>query len=201
VPNHGHGPIKPEDLAIRQLRRIAEASERQAEASERTASAQEELVEIGRKSLLNPVVDFQLNQITRRNNNMIHGVVPGATGTFDISYVPATNFAPLSEGPTASTDDPDVTLSEVAVSPDTGLPSFDATLTETAAGENFSVTIDGVNDKGTPVTHTFVIPILVGPPPEPQSIVDFDLNQRVFPTPLAARAAKAPAKAVPPRRR
>jgi|SRR6266481_1214534 len=139
----------------------------------RIAAALEELVRLERDELRDSIVDFRLNQIRGDIIMAITGVVVGAVGTFQISFVPATNFIPLSAGPTVTVDDTLVTLS--AVDPTTF--QFTATVASTDTGASFNLTVTGANDKGAALTHAFNVPILPTPPPPPTSVTDFSLNQ------------------------
>ena len=139
----------------------------------RIAAALEELVFLEREELRESVVDFTLSQLRGDTFMPISGVVVGATGTFQISFVPATNFIPLPSPPTVSVDDTNVTLGAV----DPTAFTFTATVASTDTATSFNVTVAGVNDKGTSLTHSFNIPILPTPPPPPTSVTDFDLSQ------------------------
>ena len=151
--------IAIEILELRQLERIATALE-----------------DIAKTMKLHSVVNFKLKQIQKRKNQMINGVVPGTTETFEIEYVPTSNFIPLSAGPSVASDDPSAVLGPVAVDPVSGWPRFDASLAADATGDSFNVTVAGTNDKGTELSRIFTIPI-VGAPPNPVSVTDFTLNQ------------------------
>ena len=139
----------------------------------RIAAALEELVFLEREELREHVVNFTLSQLRGDTFMAIVGVVLGATGTFQISFVPATNFIPLSAGPTVTVDDTNVTLG--AVDP-TSL-QFTATVASTDTATVFNLTVAGTNDKGVALTHSFAVPVLPTPPPPPTSISDFDLAQ------------------------
>jgi hypothetical protein len=118
--------------------------------------------------------DFTLYQILGGQTVAINGTVLGTTSTFQIGYVPATNFIPLQSGPTVSVDDTaDVTLGPI----DPGTLTFTAAVSATATATSYILTISGVNDAGAPVAHSFNVPILPTPPPPAQSITDFSLNQ------------------------
>jgi len=101
---------------------------------------------------------------------MITGTVPGATSTFNITMVPATNFVPLQSGPSVSVDDPKVTLTQ----PDAN-NNFSATVdpTETPGG-SYNLTVSGVNGAGVAISHVFNVPIIA---PPAQQVTDFGLNQ------------------------
>jgi len=103
---------------------------------------------------------------------MIKGIVLGATGTFQIGFVPAENFIPLKSGPNVSVDDASATLTQPDANDDF---TIQVPANDTAAGVN--VTVTGVNDQGATVMHTFNVPYLPAPPPPPQSVTDFSLNQ------------------------
>jgi hypothetical protein len=139
----------------------------------RIAAALEELVRLERDELRDSVVDFTLSQLRGDTFMSIAGVVVGATGTFQISFVPATNFIPLPSPPTVSVDDTNVTLSAV----DPTAFTFSATVSSTDTGASFNITVAGVNDKGASLSHVFNIPILPAPPPPPTSVTDFGLDQ------------------------
>jgi hypothetical protein len=116
------------------------------------------------------VTDFQLFQRTGDFVTMITGVQAGATGTFQIGFVPP-NGVPLTSGPSVTVDDTLVTLGPVSTD---GLFTFTAAVSATDVAASFNVTVSGVNGAGTPVSHTFNIPILAAPKPQ---ITDFSLNQ------------------------
>jgi hypothetical protein len=139
----------------------------------RIARALEELVFLEREELREHVVDFTLSQLRGDTFMSISGVVVGAVGTFQISFVPATNFIPLPSPPTVSVDDTLVTLSAV----DPTAFTFTATVGATDTAASFNITVAGVNDKGAALTHVFNIPILPAPPPPPTSVTDFGLDQ------------------------
>lgn len=139
----------------------------------RIADALWELVFLERKELRNSTVDFTLLQQRGDTFMPINGTVVGATSTFQIGFVPATNFIPLSAGPTVTVDDTNVTLGPV----DPTSLQFTATVASTDTGASYNLTVSGTNDKGAAVTHTFSVPILPTPPPPPTSITDFSLNQ------------------------
>jgi hypothetical protein len=103
----------------------------------------------------------------------IAGIVVGQTGTFQIGFVPSTNFIPLPQPPTVSADDTNVTLSAV----DPTAFTFTATVASTDTAVSFNITVAGVNDQGASLTHSFNIPILPTPPPPPVSVTDFTLDQ------------------------
>jgi len=144
---------------VRELRRIGDALW--------------ELVYLERNEQRHHVVDFSLVQINQGVQMAITGVVVGATGTFQIGFVPATNFIPLSAGPAVAVDDTNVTLGPV----DATTFTFTATVGSGDTATSFNLTITGTNDKGTALTHSFNVPILPVPPPPPTSITDFSLNQ------------------------
>lgn len=116
---------------------------------------------------------FTLQQQTSQGDFMsINGTVVGTTSTFQIGFVPATNFIPLKSGPSVTVDDTLVTLT----APDsTG--TFTASVAATDTGASYNLTVTGVNDQGATITHVFNVPILPTPPPPPVSITDFSLNQ------------------------
>ena len=145
--------------AVKQLKRIADYLQ--------------ELVYLERDELRNPVVGFTLSQLRGDTLMPISGIVVGAVGTFQIGFVPATNFIPLPQPPTVSADDTNVTLSAV----DPTAFTFTATVASTDTATSFNITVAGVNDQGASLTHSFNIPILPTPPPPPTSITDFSLNQ------------------------
>lgn len=119
------------------------------------------------------ITGFQLSQISQGVAMAITGIVVGATGTFQISFVPPTNFIPLQSGPAVAVDIADVTLGPV----DATNFTFTATVASTSTATQFTVTVTGVNDQGVNLSHPFIVPILPTPPPPPTSITDFDLNQ------------------------
>jgi hypothetical protein len=145
---------------VKQLRRIADGVW--------------EIVHLLRQDISrNHIVGFQLHQINQGVAMPITGIVVGATGTFQTSFVPPTNFIPLSSGPTVAVDIADVTLGPL----DTTNFTFTATVASTSTATQCTFTVTGVNDQGVNLSHPFVIPILPTPPPPPTSITDFDLNQ------------------------
>jgi len=145
---------------VRQLKRIADYLQ--------------ELVFLEREELREHIVDFRLSQLRGDTFIMaIVGVVVGAVGTFQISFVPATNFIPLSAGPAVAVDDANVTLS--AVDPTT--LQFTAIVASTDTAASFNLTVTGTNDQGVALTHSFNVPVLPTPPPPPTSVTDFDLSQ------------------------
>lgn len=116
------------------------------------------------------ITDFALFQRKGDFVTMITGVQAGASGTFQIGFVPP-NGVPLTSGPSITTDDTLVTLG--AISTD-GLFTFTASVSASDAAASFNVTVSGVNGAGSPISHTFNVPILAAPKPQ---ITDFDLNQ------------------------
>jgi hypothetical protein len=138
----------------------------------RIAAALEELVFLEREELREHIVGFTLRQLRGDTFMPIAGVVAGAVGTFQISFVPSTNFIPLSSGPTVTVDDTNVSLSAVDTS-----NMFTATVASNDTGTSFNLTVAGVNDKGVSLSHVFNVPILPAPPPPPTSITDFGLDQ------------------------
>jgi hypothetical protein len=114
------------------------------------------------------IYDFTLKQIG--GSEMITGVLPGATGTFQIGFVPP-NGVPLPSPPVVSVDDPKVTLGPV----DTSTFQFTASVASDDTSASFNLTVSGTNAAGTAITHTFNVPVLA-PPPPPQ-ITDFTLDQ------------------------
>jgi hypothetical protein len=119
------------------------------------------------------IVDFKLQQLNSEGAFMaITGTAVGTTSTFNITFVPATNFVPLTSGPTVSVDDTNVTLGAVDAS-----NNFTAAVAAGDTAASYNLTISGVNDKGVAVSHVFNVPILPTPPPPATSITDFGLNQ------------------------
>lgn len=102
----------------------------------------------------------------------INGVQAGATGTFQIGFVPP-NGVPLPTPPTVTVDDTLVTLGPVSTD---GLFTFTASVAATDTAASFNVTVSGINAVGTAISHTFNVPIIAAPPPQ---ITDFTLNQLV----------------------
>src|SRR5262245_33177354 len=119
------------------------------------------------------VVDFDLKQLKGDvEMGQITGVPVGANANFHILPVPP-NGAPLQSGPTATADNPGVTVGPTVQEP--GNPfAINIAVADGVVEESFSLTVDGTSDRGNAVSHTFVIPIIAGPAPE---IVDFDLDQ------------------------
>jgi hypothetical protein len=138
----------------------------------RIAAALEELVFLEREELREHIVGFTLSQLRGDTFMSIAGIVVGATGTFQIGFVPSTNFIPLPSPPTVSVDDTNVTLSAVAAD-----FTFTATVASTDTATSCNITVAGQNDQGAPLTHSFNIPILPTPPPPPVSVTDFTLDQ------------------------
>ena len=101
----------------------------------------------------------------------INGTVVGTTSTFSIGMVPATNFIPLTSGPTVTVDDPGVVLTPVVGG------NFTASVPAGDTGASYNLTLTGVNDQAATITHVFNIPILPTPPPAPTSVTDFSLSQ------------------------
>ena len=126
-----------------------------------------------RKEQRNHVVNFQLLQINQGAAMPITGTVVGTSSTFQISFVPPTNFIPLSAGPAVAVDIPDVTLGPL----DATNLTFTATVASTSAAKQYTLTVTGTNDQGVALSHPFVVPVLPAPPPPPTSVTDFDLNQ------------------------
>lgn len=126
-----------------------------------------------RKEQRHHIVNFQLLQINQGAAMPITGTVVGTTSTFQISFVPPTNFIPLSSGPAIAVDIQDVTLGPL----DATNFTFTASVASTSTATQYTVTVTGVNDQGVNLSHPFVIPILPTPPPPPTSVTDFDLNQ------------------------
>jgi len=101
---------------------------------------------------------------------MITGVAAGATGTFQILFVPPNGVA-LTSGPAVAVDDANVTLSPVSTD---GNFTFTASVAASDTGTSFNLTITGTNSLGAALSHVFNVPILpVAQPP----ITDFGLNQ------------------------
>ncbi len=130
------------------------------------------IADILESALSSEVTDFQLSQLQGDSAMAITGTVVGTTSTFNIGLVPATNFVPLTSGPSVTVDDPNVTLTPVDASND-----FTASVAATDTGASYNLTISGVNGAGTAITHTFNIPILPAAPPPPVQVTDFSLNQ------------------------
>jgi hypothetical protein len=139
----------------------------------RIADALWELVYLERRETRNHIVDFTLTQLRGDTFMAINGTVVGTTSTFQISFVPATNFIPLPSPPTVTVDDTNVTLG--AVDPVT--LQFTATVASTDTGASYNLTVAGTNDKRAALSHVFNVPILPTPPPPPTSVSDFDLSQ------------------------
>jgi hypothetical protein len=119
------------------------------------------------------VTDVTLSQIQGDFSTMaINGTVLGATSSFTIGFVPATNFVPLQSGPLVSVDDTNVVLTPVDAT-----NSFTATVPATDTGTVYNLTITWVNGAGAPGTHGFAVPILPLPPPPPTQITDVTLTQ------------------------
>ena len=116
------------------------------------------------------ITDFQLFQRKGDFVTMITGVAVGATGTFQIGFVPPSGV-PLPSPPTVAVDDPSVTLGSVSTD---GLSTFTAAVGAGDTGASFNVTVSGTNAVGTSLSHTFNVPILSAPPVQ---ITDFTLNQ------------------------
>jgi hypothetical protein len=116
------------------------------------------------------VTDFQLFQRIGDFVTMITGVQAGATGTFQIGFVPP-NGVPLPSPPTVTVDDTLVTLGPVSTD---GLFTFTAAVAATDVAKSFNVTVSGTNAAGTALSHTFNVPIIAAAPPQ---ITDFTLNQ------------------------
>ena len=121
------------------------------------------------KSVPSSVTDFTLSQLKGATAMAINGTIAGAVSTFQIGFVPATNFIPLTAGPAVAVDDPSVTLSAVAAD-----GTFTATTVATDTAASYNLTVTGTNDKGVALTHTFNVPFIVAPP---VSVTDFSLNQ------------------------
>jgi hypothetical protein len=130
------------------------------------------LVHLERDELRDHVTGFTLSQVSGDDSMAITGVVVGQSATFQIGFVPSTNFIPLSSGPLASSSDPLVVLGAVGAD-----NRFTATADATDTNTSFIATITGVNDQGVSLTHQFTIPLLPAPPPPPTSITDFSLDQ------------------------
>ena len=118
--------------------------------------------------------DFELHQLQGDDFMAINGTIVGTTSTFQISFVPATNFVALQSGPTVAVDDANVTLSPVSTD---GQFTFTASVAASDTATSYNLTVSGVNGAGVAVSHTFNVPILPTPPPPPQQITDFGLNQ------------------------
>src|SRR5215472_4561710 len=116
------------------------------------------------------VTDFILLQRQGDMLMAITGIQAGATGTFQIGFVPP-NGVPLQSGPTVSADDTNVSLG--AVSTD-GQFMFTASVAAGDTAASFNITVAGVNGAGTAISHVFNVPIIQAPPPQ---ITDFSLNQ------------------------
>ena len=116
------------------------------------------------------VTDFKLFQRKGDFITMITGVQAGATGTFQIGFVPP-NGVPLTAGPTVTVDDSNVTLGPVSTD---GNFTFTAAVAASDTGTSFNVTVTGTNGAGVALSHTFNVPIIAAPPPQ---ITDFTLSQ------------------------
>ena len=116
------------------------------------------------------VTDFQLFQRTGDFVHMITGVQAGATGTFQIGFVPP-NGVPLPSPPTVTTTDTNVTLSGVSTD---GNFTFTAAVAASETATSFPITVSGTNAAGAPLSHTFTVPVIAAPSPQ---ITDFTLNQ------------------------
>jgi hypothetical protein len=116
------------------------------------------------------ITDFTLSQFQGDSFMAINGVAVGATGTFQIGFVPP-NGVPLPAPPTVAVDDPNVTLGPVSTD---GQFTFTAAVSATDTGASFNVTVAGTNAAGTALSHVFNVPIIQAPPPQ---ITDFSLNQ------------------------
>jgi len=138
----------------------------------RIAAALEELVFLEREELREHIVGVTLTQLRGDTFMSIAGTVVGATSTFRIGFVPATNFIPLPTPPTVTVDDTNVTLTAVLAD-----NTFTATVASTDTGTVYNLTIAWTNDQGTSGTHSFGIPILPTPPPPPTSVTDVTLDQ------------------------
>lgn len=139
----------------------------------RIAAALEELVFLEREELREHVIGVTLTQLRGDAFMPISGTVVGATSTFNIGMVPATNFIPLPTPPTVTVDDTNVTLGPV----DPTSFNFTATVASTDTGTVYNLTVAWTNDKGVSGTHAFAVPILPTPPPPPTSVTDVTLNQ------------------------
>jgi len=106
----------------------------------------------------------------------ISPVTAGSSSQYVLSLVPA-NAVALQSGPTVTSDNPLVVLTQDATNPFLITAAADATVT----GASFNLTANGVNGAGTAITHTFAIPISQAPPPQ---AVDFDLNDAPVVNPL-----------------
>lgn len=136
----------------------------------RIANALEQLARTFGKRI---ITDFELHQINSRGESMpITGTVVGTTSTFNIGFVPATNFVPLLSGPTVTVDDPTVVLTPVDAS-----NNFTASVPAASTGKSYNLTIAGTNGDGLALSHVFNIPIQPVAPPPPVQITDFSLNQ------------------------
>jgi hypothetical protein len=115
------------------------------------------------------ITNFTLSQRQGDFITMITGVQVGATGTFQIGFIPP-NGVPLTSGPVVAVDIPaDVTLGAV-----TPTFQFTAAVSPTSTATVFNLTISGVNGAGTSISHTFAVPVIAAPPPQ---ILDFSLDQ------------------------
>jgi hypothetical protein len=132
----------------------------------------EQVREIRKAVVPATITDFTLTQIEGDMEMAINGTVVGTTSTFQIGFVPATNFIPLPTPPTVAVDDTNVTLGPVAAD-----FTFTAAVAAGDTGTSYNLTISGTNDKGVALTHVFNVPILPTPPPPPTSVTDFSLNQ------------------------
>jgi len=165
VPDHHHDHDRPGEWAeVHQLKHIvAELKEINSHLSCICKALQP-----------TPATDFRLVQ--QGDSSMaITGVQAGASAVFIASLVPS-NAAGLLSGPVFTADDAQVTLTPDSTNP--FMVTAAVAAGDTAA--SFNLKVDGVNSASTPITHTFVIPILQAPPP---AAVDFDLDQ-VAATPL-----------------
>jgi hypothetical protein len=112
--------------------------------------------------------------LTQQGETMgvIKGILPGATGIFDLSTLPVGSSLQKGSIPTYASDN---TTDVSALVPAADGMSFSVTAGAAPVATSFNVTATAISSSGATLTHVFNIPLL------PAAVVpatDLDLNQR-----------------------
>lgn len=102
----------------------------------------------------------------------ISGVQPGLTGTFAATPQPVGAVLPSGVVPVWTVDNPLVTLTPAADGL-TVIAALDASIT----GDTFNLTVTATLADGSTPSGTVAVPILPTPPPPPQEVTGFTIDQ------------------------